>query len=363
MQNKVLNIVFLLLLVGLYFLSPGRFNINLILNHTLLFGMLYVSVIYYLLQESLNSRISFQLKRYMVSLYDMRFFFVLYFAINLVFSSRYIAFYGASYFNQFTLNWFSEYFYYSRQLVYLVLVISSLYYIKLKRSPEVLFNYLFLFLLSFLFIIYSYDLLAYVQDITIREFWQSTIWVFYLFISLLTLLFSVLLLTSYFLKTDNSEGYISNLATQLFGFNIFWSYLFFCQIIIVYYANIPSESFLFNIRFTPPWLLYQGLVMLLHLLIPSIFLFTKKAKKSKGNILIASYSTIMAVALDVMCYFIPAYSINGISIFEYTFFIFSFGGFVIIYLNRLSKYKKVQVFTDNSYNDNNTNNIDSDEEN
>ncbi len=358
MQNKVLNIVFLLLLAGLYLINPGRFNINLILNHTILFGMLYVSVIYYLLQESLNSRISFQLKRYMISLFDMRYFFLLYFVINLVFSGRYIAFYGASYFNQFTIDWFSEYFYYSRQFLYFILVISSLLYIKLKRSPEVLFNYLLLFFLSFLFILYSYDLLAYVQDITIREFWQSTIWVFYLFVSLLTLLYSVLLLTSYFLKSDNSDGYITNLATQLFGFNIFWSYLFFCQIIIVYYANIPSESFLFNIRFTPPWLLYQGLVMFLHLLIPSLFLFTKKSKKSKGNILIASYSTIMAVALDLMCYFIPAYSINGISIFEYTFFIFSFGGFLIIYLKKLSNYKKVQVITDEL-----NNNINSDEEN
>ncbi len=360
------------MLIGLYFINPGRFNINLILNNTLLFGMLYVSVIYYLLQESINSRIAFQLKRYMISLFDMRYFFLAYFSVNLIFSSRYINFYGASYFNEFTTDWFSNYFYYARQFIYLALIFGSLYYIKLKKSPEVLFNYLLLFLLSFLFILFSYDLLAFVQDITIQEFWQSTIWTFYLFVSLLTLLFAVLLITHLFLKHEQSESYISSLATQLFGFNILWSYLFFSQLIIVYYANIPSESFLFNIRFTPPWLLYQGLALLLHLIIPSLFLFTKKSKTSKNSILVAGYSTIMAVAIDLMCYFIPAYSPYGITIFEYTFFIFSFGIFIVLFLAKLFKYKKIQITegdelimssSDISYNsdDSNDNKIDTQE--
>lgn len=365
MLNKIISAVFIILLGLLYFLNPGRFNINLIQNNTLLFGMLYAAVIYYLLQECINSRIAFHLKRYMVSLYDLRYFFVFYFLLTLGYSGRYINFYDASYFNDFTSNWFSNYFYFARQFTYLVLIIGSLYYIKHKQSPEVFFNYLLLFLLSFLFIPFSYDLLAFVQDITIQLFWQSTIWTFYLFINLLTFVFAILLITHLFIETDKSDDYLSSLSGQLFGFNIFWSYLFFCQFIIVWYANIPEESFLYNIRFTPPWLLYQLLVLLLHLFVPMIFLFTKKSKIRKNSILIASYSTVMAVVLDLMCYFIPSYSKYGITIFEYTFFIASFVVFVILFLSNLVSYKRMRVASDNLNNnvDNSINNIDSDEEN
>lgn len=343
MLNKVLSIVFIVMLVLMYILNPSRFNINLILNHTLLFGMLYVSVIYFLLQESINSRILFQLKRYLVSLYDLRYFIIVFYTINLIFSSRYIKFYSASYFNEFTVNWFSTNFYYARQFIYLTLIIGSLYYIKLKRQPEIFFNYLLMFLLSFLFILFSYDLLAFVQDVTIQEFWQSTIWTFYIFINLLTCLFSVILITQLFSKSEKTTEFSSNISSQLFGFNIFWSYLFFCQLLIIYYANIPSESYLYNIRFMPPWLLYQALVIFLHLVIPSIFLFTKRSRNSKTSVLIASYSTIMAVALDLMCYFIPTYSQFGITIFEYTFFIFSFVIFMIIFLQKYFSYKKAKI--------------------
>ncbi len=349
MLNKVFSIVFVVILGLMYFLNPSRFNINLILNNTLLFGMLYVSVLYYLLQESINSRLSFQLKRYMISLYDLRYFFIIYFVINLIFSSRYINFYSASYFNEFTTDWFSTNFYYARQFIYLALIIGSLYYIKLKQVPEVYFNYLLLFLLSFLFILFSYDLLAFVQDVTIQEFWQSTIWTFYLFINLLTCLFAIIIIIQLFSKAENTSDFIKNISSQLFGFNIFWSYLFFCQLVIIYYANIPSESYLYNIRFMPPWILYQGLVIFLHLIIPAIFLFTKRGRSSRQSLLIASYSTIMAVALDLMCYFIPTYSQFGITIFEYTFFIFSFVIFMILFMHKYLSYKKAQIIM----NDNN----------
>ncbi len=340
MLNKVLILIFTLILVGLAKFDSGRFSINLVQNNAIMFGMLYVGIIFYLMQESLHSVLVPRMRKYIDALFRIRYFFIFYFVITLYYAREYVAFYDISYFNEFTVGWFNNQFYMLRQFIYLFFVLGSLYYIKYKTKPEVSFNYLLLFLLSFIFIPFSYDLLAFVQDITIQHFWQSTIWSFYTFINLATFFIAVMLITNALDRDKDITVYTPRLATFLFGFNILWSYLFFSQFIIIWYANIPSEAILYNIRFSQPWLLYQGLVVILHLFVPFFFLFSKQSKVRTNNILIASYSTLMAVVLDMMCYFVPAFSKVGIQIYEYTFFLASFILFVVLYLNTLYRTRK-----------------------
>ena len=343
MLNKVLSLIFAVMLIGLALFDPGRFSINLVQNNAIMFGMLYVGIIFFLLQESLNSVLVPRMRKYMDALFRIRYFFIFYFIVTLYYAREYVTFYEISYFNEFTAGWFNTQFYMLRQFIYLFFTLGSLYYIKYKTKPEISFNYLLLFLLSFIFIPYSYDLLAFVQDITIQDFWQSSIWSFYTFVNLATFFISVLLITNALDKDKDLTSYTPRLATFLFGFNILWSYLFFSQFIIIWYANIPTETFLYNIRFSQPWLLYQGLVVVLHLLFPFFFLFTKQSNTRKNNMLIASYPTKMAGVLDFMCYFVPAFSKAGISIYEYTFFLVSFLFFVVLYLNTLYRTRPVVV--------------------
>ncbi len=337
MINKILYPVFALSFIGLYFYSPERFSPNLIMNNLLLFGSLYAGVIFYLIQDTMNSKIVVKLQPFMDSFFNIKYMILLYFVLSLSIQSKFIDLFSFSYFNDFVVGYYDTTYFVLRQLIFLGLVMGSLYYIRYKQSVDTMFNYLLMFVLSFAFIIYSYDILAFVQDLSIQYFWQSTIWAFYLFTSLLIFFLSIISITNVFDKDNIKSDFTYRISAFLFGLNIFWSYLFFSQYIIIYYGSNSLDILAQNVRFNQPWLLYQGLVLILHILVPFIFLFTKKSKTSVNNILIASYSTIMAIILDVFCYMLPIYSSKGIEIYEYTFFIITFLFFILLYLSSLQK--------------------------
>jgi hypothetical protein len=56
------------------------------------------------------------------------------------------------------------------------------------------------------------------------------------------------------LVTVKSRGYlehvntshIHDLAKFMFGFSIFWTYLWFSQFMLIWYANIPEGDYLFH---------------------------------------------------------------------------------------------------------------------
>lgn len=342
MINKILYPVFAITFIALYFYSYQtgvllRFNANIIMNNLLIFGSLYAGIIFYLIQDTLNSKLVVKLQPFMDSFFSIKYFILIYFLFSLVVSAKFVDFYSFSYFNDFVSGYFDQTYYVLRQLIFLGLVMGSLFYIKHKQSVDTMFNYLLMFVLSFAFIIYAYDMLAFVQDLSIQYFWQSTIWVFYLFVSLLIFFLAVISITNVFNKENYKTEFTHRISTFLFGLNIFWAYLFFSQYIIIYYGNSPNEVLIMNIRFNQPWLLYQELVFILHLAIPFIFLFTKNSKISTNSILISSYAIIMATILDIFCYMLPIYSKEGIAIYEYTFFIITFLFFILLYLSALQK--------------------------
>jgi hypothetical protein len=254
---------------------------------------------------------------------------------------KYIGFYDISYFNDFTVGWFDPQFFVIRQFLYFALIMGAYFYIHHKSGTEHLFNYLLNFVMCFAFIPFAYDMLAFVQDITIQHFWQSTIWTFYVFVGLSTFFLATVLITDIFDKNRDLAIFTPRMATFLFGFNILWTYLYFCQFIIVLYGNVPIDTFTLSVRFNQPWLLYQALALILHFIIPALFLFSKKSKTKNNNILIASYSTLMACVLDFMCYFVPPFAKEGISIYEYTYFIVGFLFFIILFINSLQKTRDI----------------------
>lgn len=348
MLNKLSAAICFILLALFFIIDPGRFTINIVQANTIIFGLLYAGVIFYLLQESLGSILCDGMRVYMEAFYRLRYYFIGFFVCTLFFARQYVAYYQISYFNEFTQAWFNDTFYLSRQFGYLMLVMGTLYYIHFNNARDTMFKYLLMFLLSFVFLPYAYDLLAFVQDITIQHFWQSTIWVFYTFTNLLVMFFAVILITHQFVRRHDISLYGEKISGLLFGMNIFWAYLFVCQFLIVMYGNVPSLVEGYNIRFEYSWVLYQVIVLLLHLVLPFILLFTRKSKSRSTNVLMASYSTIMAVMLDFMCYFVPVISKVGISIYEYSFFAICFVFFVIIFTNTLFKEMRKNVIINNS---------------
>lgn len=120
---------------------------------------------------------------------------------------------------------------------------------------------------------------------SIDTHWFSTMFGWYVFASwwvtgLATITIIVANLKSHgYLKMVN-QNHIHDLGKFVFAFSIFWTYIWFGQFLLIYYANIPEETVYFVQRMrTPPysWIFYLNLI--LNFVLPFLLLMTRDAKR------------------------------------------------------------------------------------
>ena len=131
---------------------------------------------------------------------------------------------------------------------------------------------------------------------SIDAHWYSTMYSWYTWASTfvagiaLIVLFVVYLKNTGYLQYTNEE-HLHDLGKFLFAFSIFWTYLWFGQYMLIWYANIPEETIYFEPRQQGP---YRG-IFLLNLIInfvaPILILMKRGSKRNYGTI------TMMAVLI------------------------------------------------------------------
>ena len=105
----------------------------------------------------------------------------------------------------------------------------------------------------------GYTIFGWDQAMYLDAHWYSTIFGARFFITLhLTYLATLAILNSVLMtKPDFAEKvgkkYLSNVGTLLFGFCIFWSYLFYAELVVTYMGNIPEFSHWYVARMFSEW--------------------------------------------------------------------------------------------------------------
>ncbi|MHB1427050.1 MAG: hypothetical protein ACYC3I_28170 [Gemmataceae bacterium] len=118
--------------------------------------------------------------------------------------------------------------------------------------------------------------------------WSSTIFGVYNFAGiLLTSLAAVTLLALWLqrhgpLSAALSEDHFHDLATLLFGFSSFWMYIWFCQYLLIWYANQPEETTYYVRRWQGTWPGLMLLDVVFNWGIPFCLLLFRAAKRSPG---------------------------------------------------------------------------------
>jgi hypothetical protein len=120
---------------------------------------------------------------------------------------------------------------------------------------------------------------------SIDTHWFSTMFGWYVFASwwvsglaMITLIV-VYLKSAGYLKIVNSN-HIHDLGKFVFAFSIFWTYIWFSQFLLIYYANIPEETvyFIERMRTSPySWIFYTNII--LNFVLPFLLLMTRDAKR------------------------------------------------------------------------------------
>jgi hypothetical protein len=140
---------------------------------------------------------------------------------------------------------------------------------------------------------------------SIDAHWYSTMYSWYTFASSfvsgmsLIALFVVYLKNKGYLEVVNEE-HLHDLGKFMFAFSVFWTYLWFSQYMLIWYANIPEETVYFLPRVKGPYKYIFFLNLIINFLAPLLILMRRSSKRNYTTI------TIMAV-LIIFCHWLDFY--------------------------------------------------------
>lgn len=138
---------------------------------------------------------------------------------------------------------------------------------------------------------------------SIDAHWYSTMYSWYTFASsfvagmALIALFVVFLKNNGYLEFANHE-HLHDIGKFMFAFSIFWTYLWFSQFMLIWYANIPEETTYFKPRAEGVYSGIFWLMFLINFLAPLLLLMTRGAKRNYGTITFMALLIIFGHWLD-----------------------------------------------------------------
>jgi hypothetical protein len=131
---------------------------------------------------------------------------------------------------------------------------------------------------------------------SINARWFSTMYSWYTFgstfvpgLALITL-FVVYLKNQVYLPYTNEE-HLHDLGKFQFAFSIFWTYLWFSQFMLIWYANISEETIYFKARFQGAYMGIFYLNLIINFLAPLLIMMSRNSKRNFATM------TLMSVAL------------------------------------------------------------------
>lgn len=135
------------------------------------------------------------------------------------------------------------------------------------------------------FFAFSSSVAAWDWVMSIDTHWFSTMFGWYVFASwwvaclALILFITVMLKDKGYLKIVN-QNHLHDLGKFVFAFSIFWTYVWFSQFLLIYYANIPEETIYFVQRikddhFAPVFFIN----LILNFFLPFLLLMTRDSKR------------------------------------------------------------------------------------
>lgn len=96
-----------------------------------------------------------------------------------------------------------------------------------------------------------------------------------------------------------------DLGKLLFAFSIFWAYIWFCQYMLIWYANLPEEVPHYTHRLARPWAPLFWLPPLLCFVVPFIALLSARAKRIPAVLATVSIVVLAGRWLDVYVQIAP----------------------------------------------------------
>ncbi|HAB28277.1 MULTISPECIES: quinol:cytochrome C oxidoreductase [Xanthomarina] len=160
------------------------------------------------------------------------------------------------------------------------------------------------------FFIYTESIMSWDWIMSVDPHWFSTLFGWYVFAGMAVSGITVIAFISLYLKSRGhleivNDSHIHDLAKFMFGFSIFWAYLWFSQFMLIWYANIPEEVTYFITRIED----YNGLffgMLVLNFVFPFLVLMNSDYKRIPWFVVMAGIIILIGHYIDVYVMIMPA---------------------------------------------------------
>jgi hypothetical protein len=132
---------------------------------------------------------------------------------------------------------------------------------------------------------------------SIDSHWFSTLFSWYTFASAFVSGMSLIMLWVVYLKNQGNLGLVTtehmhDIGKFMFAFSIFWTYLWFSQYMLIWYANVPEETTYFKMRQQGPYSIIFYANFIINFVMPIIILMARPSKRN--------YFTVTFMALIII---------------------------------------------------------------
>ena len=153
---------------------------------------------------------------------------------------------------------------------------------------------------------------------SLEPHWFSTIFGVYYFSGTVLAALSA---ATFIIINLHEHGYLPNLRRDhfyslgalLFAFINFWAYIAFSQFLLIWYANLPEETFWFMSRWKNGWEYVSVLLIIVHFVVPYFALLTQDSKMNPRRLKFMSVWILFAHLFDLYWLVMPTYG-EGIPI-------------------------------------------------
>ncbi len=178
---------------------------------------------------------------------------------------------------------------------------------------------------------------------SIDPHWFSTLFGWYVFASMAVSAVTTIALISIYLKSKGylpnvNDNHIHDLGKFMFGFSVFWTYLWFSQFMLIWYANIPEEVVYFITRMDDYTIPFWGMVVI-NFILPFLILVSSNFKRVYWIITMAGIIILVGHYIDVYNMIMPSAVGDkwGFGIPELASLMFFAGLFIFIVFSTLTK--------------------------
>ncbi|SHL88018.1 quinol:cytochrome C oxidoreductase [Flavobacterium xinjiangense] len=193
------------------------------------------------------------------------------------------------------------------------------------------------------FFIVTESIMSWDWIMSIDPHWSSTLFGWYVFASFFVSGITMITMVSLYLKSRGyleyvNTSHIHDLAKFMFGISVFWTYLWFSQFMLIWYANIPEEITYFVTRIQLYNLPFFGAVVM-NFLFPILILINTDFKRITWILVMAGTVILLGHYIDFFNMVMPGTVGDRwfIGISEIASVLFFLGLFIYVVFSALTK--------------------------